>query len=48
MVYQFLENKGKLDLEKLDKQTLVNAYLSLQDIYNKLEDDFAINMIETL
>jgi hypothetical protein len=48
MVYQFLENKEKFDLEKLDKQTLVNNYLYLQDIYNKLEDDFALNLIEDL
>lgn len=47
MVYQFLENKEKHDLEQLDKEALIRAYLSLQDVYNVLEDDFAFNAIES-
>ena len=48
MVYQFLENKEKHDLEQLDKETLINAYIHLQDVYNVLEDDFALSTIERL
>jgi hypothetical protein len=48
MVYQFLENKEKHDLDQLNKETLIDAYLYLQEVYNILEDDFALTAIERL
>ena len=47
MVYQFLQEKQIDDLEVMDKKSLVNAYLSLQAMYNDLEDDYTLNMIDT-
>jgi hypothetical protein len=47
MVYQFLQEKQIDDLEVMDKKSLVSAYLSLQAMYNDLEDDYTLNMIDT-
>jgi hypothetical protein len=48
MEYLFLENKNRSDLKAMQQDELVEAYLHLQDIYNKTEEELALNLVDTI
>lgn len=48
MTYNFLENKERADLEKMNTREIVDAYLSLQNMYNNLEEDFSLKLLDDL
>lgn len=46
MTYQFLENFNLSDLQKMDKALLISHYLTLQQQYDKLEEEYAFNLLQ--
>ena len=48
MTYNFLENKERADLEKMKTREIIDAYLSLQNMYNDLEEDFSLKILDVL
>ena len=48
MIYKFLEDKKRTDLEKMQIDDLIDAYISLQNSYNTLEEDFSLKALENL
>lgn len=48
MTYNFLENKERADLEKMKTREIIDAYLSLQNMYNDLEEDFSLKILDSV
>lgn len=46
MAYKFLENKERSDLENMKTNEIIEAYVSLQNLYNDLEEEFALKNLE--
>ena len=46
MTYQFLENFNLSDLHKMDKASLISNYLKLQQQYDNLEEEYALNLLK--
>lgn len=47
-MYNFLENKERTDLEKMKIGDLIDAYLFLQNMYNALEEDFSLRILDSV
>ena len=48
MGYLFLESKTEIDLQTMDKQELITTFLALQERYDDLEEEYAIESIGTV
>lgn len=48
ITYKFIEDKKRIDLEGMQIDELIDAYISLQESYNTLEEDFSLKILEDL
>ena len=48
MKYNFFETKQRTDLEKMKINEIIDAYLSLQDMYDSLEEDFSLTILDSM